>query len=223
MMAIAPNLTLMVGELVGARLLSHAGSLVNLAKYPASTVQILGAEKALFRALKTKSDTPKYGLIYHASFVNAASQMNKAKIARTLACKTSLSARVDAFCASSVGLDENKEGIDVASLLWTKMQKRIDHVEGKQVQIKSKTLAGSVFQKHEFADNDAEKQYDEGQDFKLGSKRKMEVDEDDENEPKKKKQKVAEDEDGNEKKKKKKKDKKDKKKKKKKKSKEEAE
>eukprot|EP00483_Globobulimina_turgida_P002392 UN02394 len=97
-MAIAPNLTLMVGELVGARLLSHAGSLINLAKYPASTVQILGAEKALFRAFKTKSDTPKYGLIYHASFVNAASQINKAKIARTLACKTSLSARVDAFC-----------------------------------------------------------------------------------------------------------------------------
>merc|ERR1712083_430893 len=145
MMAIAPNLTLMVGELVGARLLAHAGSLVSLAKYPASTVQLLGAEKALFRALKTKSDTPKYGLIYHASFVNAASQMNKAKIARTLACKTSLSARVDAFCASSVASDDSKEsGIDVASLLWTKMQKRIDHVEGKQVQIKSKTLAGNV-------------------------------------------------------------------------------
>merc|ERR1719145_261002 len=139
---VAPNLCALIGEIIGARLISHAGPLVNLAKYPASTVQILGAEKALFRALKTKSDTPKYGLIYHASFVNAASQMNKAKIARTLACKTSLSARVDAFCASSVGSDEKKEsGVDVASLLWAKMQKRIDHVEGKQVQIKSKTLA----------------------------------------------------------------------------------
>ena len=63
--AIAPNLTALVGELVGARLISHAGSLLNLAKHPASTVQILGAEKALFRALKTKHDTPKYGLIYH--------------------------------------------------------------------------------------------------------------------------------------------------------------
>ena len=52
-------------ELVGARLISHAGSLLSLAKHPASTVQILGAEKALFRALKTKHDTPKYGLIYH--------------------------------------------------------------------------------------------------------------------------------------------------------------
>ena len=67
MNAIAPNLTALVGELVGARLISHAGSLLNLAKHPASTVQILGAEKALFRALKTKHDTPKYGLIYHVS------------------------------------------------------------------------------------------------------------------------------------------------------------
>ena len=54
MNAIAPNLTIMVGELVGARLISHAGSLMNLAKQPASTVQILGAEKALFRALKVR-------------------------------------------------------------------------------------------------------------------------------------------------------------------------
>jgi len=64
MQAIAPNLTQMVGEVVGARLIAHAGSLVNLAKFPASTVQILGAEKALFTAIKTKKNTPKYGLIY---------------------------------------------------------------------------------------------------------------------------------------------------------------
>jgi len=54
----------MVGELVGAKLIAHAGSLINLAKYPASTIQILGAEKALFRAMRTKHNTPKYGLIY---------------------------------------------------------------------------------------------------------------------------------------------------------------
>merc|ERR1712193_125129 len=62
MAAIAPNLTVLVGDLVGARLIAHAGSLLNLAKHPASTVQILGAEKALFRAIKTRQDTPKYGL-----------------------------------------------------------------------------------------------------------------------------------------------------------------
>ena len=70
----------MVGELVGARLIAHAGSLMNLAKYPASTVQILGAEKALFRALKTKHETPKYGLIYHASLVNSAPPKYKGKV-----------------------------------------------------------------------------------------------------------------------------------------------
>lgn len=97
MMAIAPNLTAMVGELVGARLIAHAGSLMNLAKYPASTVQILGAEKALFRALKTKHDTPKYGLIFHASVVGQAAPKLKGKISRVLAAKTSLCVRTDAL------------------------------------------------------------------------------------------------------------------------------
>jgi len=97
MNTIAPNLTTMVGELVGARLISHAGSLMNLAKQPASTVQILGAEKALFRALKTKHDTPKYGLIYHASLIGQAAPKNKGKISRVLAAKTALSIRVDAL------------------------------------------------------------------------------------------------------------------------------
>merc|ERR1712083_1177375 len=95
MMAIAPNLTQLVGELVGARLIAHAGSLMNLAKQPASTIQILGAEKALFRALKTKHDTPKYGLIYHASMVGQAGAKTKGKISRMLAAKSSLAARYD--------------------------------------------------------------------------------------------------------------------------------
>ena len=97
MVAISPNLTHMVGELVGARLISHAGSLMNLAKHPASTVQILGAEKALFRALKTKQSTPKYGLIYHASVVGQSNPSCKGKISRVLAAKLSLCARVDAL------------------------------------------------------------------------------------------------------------------------------
>ena len=80
MTAIAPNLTALVGDLVGARLISHAGSLLSLAKHPASTVQILGAEKALFRALKTKHDTPKYGLIYHASLIGQAPPKLKGKV-----------------------------------------------------------------------------------------------------------------------------------------------
>merc|ERR1712217_15895 len=77
--------------------ISHAGSLMNLAKYPASTVQILGAEKALFRALKTKGNTPKYGLIFHSSFIGRAQQKNKGRISRYLANKCSIASRIDCF------------------------------------------------------------------------------------------------------------------------------
>lgn len=94
---IAPNLAALVGEIVGARLISHAGSLTNLAKCPSSTLQILGAEKALFRALKTKGNTPKYGLIFHSSFIGRASTKNKGRMARFLANKCSIASRIDCF------------------------------------------------------------------------------------------------------------------------------
>ncbi|CAH8858428.1 unnamed protein product [Trichobilharzia szidati] len=97
MVAVAPNLTSLVGELIGARLIARAGTLVNLAKHPASTVQILGAEKALFRALKTRHNTPKYGLLYHASLVSQSDLAFKGKMSRMLAAKASLSARLDAL------------------------------------------------------------------------------------------------------------------------------
>ncbi|EDO37115.1 predicted protein [Nematostella vectensis] len=97
MSSVAPNLSSLIGELVGARLISHAGSLTNLAKYPASTVQILGAEKALFRALKKKGNTPKYGLIFHSSFIGRADKKNKGRISRYLANKCSIASRIDCF------------------------------------------------------------------------------------------------------------------------------
>jgi nucleolar protein 56 len=97
MQSVAPNLGALIGEVVGARLISHAGSLTNLAKAPASTVQILGAEKALFRALKTKGNTPKYGLIFHSSFIGRAAAKNKGRISRYLANKCAIAARIDAF------------------------------------------------------------------------------------------------------------------------------
>lgn len=75
----------------------QAGSLTNLAKAPASTVQILGAEKALFRALKTKGNTPKYGLIYHSTFIGRADAKNKGRISRYLANKCSIATRIDSF------------------------------------------------------------------------------------------------------------------------------
>merc|ERR1712032_1046578 len=101
---VAPNLAALIGEHVGARLISHAGSLTNLAKYPASTVQILGAEKALFRALKTKGNTPKYGLLYHSTFIGRAQQKNKGRISRYLATKCSIASRIDCFSDHSTKL-----------------------------------------------------------------------------------------------------------------------
>ncbi|KAK3094708.1 hypothetical protein FSP39_005296 [Pinctada imbricata] len=103
---VAPNLGTLIGDQVGeilklckvgARLIAHAGSLTNLAKYPASTVQILGAEKALFRALKTRGNTPKYGLIFHSTFIGRAGTKNKGRISRYLANKCSIASRIDCF------------------------------------------------------------------------------------------------------------------------------
>ena len=97
MKKLAPNTSALVGEVVAARLVSHSGSLSALAKYPASTIQILGAEKALFRALKTRSKTPKYGLLYNSSFIGKAKAKNKGKISRYLANKLAMCARIDYF------------------------------------------------------------------------------------------------------------------------------
>ncbi|KAK4998558.1 Nucleolar protein 58 [Elasticomyces elasticus] len=137
MQAIAPNLTALVGELVGARLIAHSGSLMNLAKSPASTIQILGAEKALFRALKTKHDTPKYGLIYHASLIGQATGRNKGKIARLLATKATLGLRVDALADWGTGGEgerpepSEEEKRELGVLGRQKVERRLRALEGK--------------------------------------------------------------------------------------------
>jgi nucleolar protein 58 len=147
MAAIAPNLTALVGDLVGARLIAHAGSLMNLAKSPASTIQILGAEKALFRALKTKHDTPKYGLIYHASLIGQATGKNKGKIARMLATKATLGLRVDALADWSqegegkgdMVTEEEKSALGVDNRL--KLERRLASLEGKPLKSKGVAIA----------------------------------------------------------------------------------
>merc|ERR1712000_544342 len=94
---VAPNLQMLVGTMVAARLIEAAQGLSNLAKMPASTLQILGAEKALFRALKAKSNTPKYGLIFHSTFIGRASTRDKGRISRYLANNCSIACRIDFF------------------------------------------------------------------------------------------------------------------------------
>lgn len=143
MTAIAPNLTTLVGELVGARLIAHAGSLMNLSKSPASTIQILGAEKALFRALKTKHDTPKYGLIYHASLIGQASGKNKGKMARVLAAKTALGLRVDAL--QDWGDDEANIPEDEKAALGlsarARLERKLAGMEGKPLKPRGVAIA----------------------------------------------------------------------------------
>lgn len=104
MESIAPNLRLLVGPTLGAKLISHAGGLKRLAMYPSSTVQIMGAEKALFRHLKSGDRPPKYGLIYQHPQVRGAKWWNRGKIARMLAGRISLAARRDVFTKT---IDEN--------------------------------------------------------------------------------------------------------------------
>ncbi|UYV60825.1 NOP56, partial [Cordylochernes scorpioides] len=97
MNTIAPSLAALVGEAVGARLIARAGSLTKLAKCPGSTIQVLGAEKALFRAIKSKGNTPKYGLLYNSTFISKANFKNKGRISRFLANKCAIASRIDSL------------------------------------------------------------------------------------------------------------------------------
>ena len=93
----APNISAILGTTVGARILAHAGSLKRLATMPSSTIQILGAEKALFRSLKTGANPPKHGILFQHATVHAAPRWQRGKIARAVAAKAAIAARVDIY------------------------------------------------------------------------------------------------------------------------------
>lgn len=97
MMEVAPNVRGLVGPLLGARLIALAGGLSKLATLPASTIQVLGAEKALFRALRTGSKPPKHGVIFQYPAIHRSPRWQRGKIARALAAKLAIAARIDAF------------------------------------------------------------------------------------------------------------------------------
>jgi nucleolar protein 56 len=99
----APNTTVMLGPLLTARLMSIAGGLENLAKMPASTMQVLGAEKALFRSLKTGARPPKHGVIFQYASIHQSPRWQRGKIARALSGKLAIAARVDAFGGDYIG------------------------------------------------------------------------------------------------------------------------
>ncbi len=97
MKGLCPNLLHLAGPLIGAKLLAHAGSLEQLCEFPASTVQLLGAEKALFRHLRTRAKPPKYGVLINHPLVTAAPKDKKGKAARVLADKIAIAVKVDYF------------------------------------------------------------------------------------------------------------------------------
>ena len=94
---IAPNLSSIAGPTIGARLIAKSGGLLKLAKLPSSTIQVLGAEKALFRSLKSGSRPPKHGIIFQHDKVHSSPKWQRGKIARSLASKIAIAARIDAF------------------------------------------------------------------------------------------------------------------------------
>ncbi|WP_229571774.1 C/D box methylation guide ribonucleoprotein complex aNOP56 subunit [Saccharolobus caldissimus] len=123
MKEVAPNVTALVGPTLGARLLSLAGSLDELAKLPASTIQVLGAEKALFRALRSGGKPPKHGVIFQYPYIHTSPRWQRGKIARALAAKLAIAARVDAFSGRFIGDQLNEQ-----------LKKRIDEIKEKYAQ-----------------------------------------------------------------------------------------
>jgi len=108
---VAPNIKALTGALLGARLIALAGGLTNLAKMPASTLQVLGAEKALFRSLKTGTRPPKHGIIFQHPYLHEAKKWQRGKIARALAGKLAIAARTDVFGGRYIG-DELKADLE---------------------------------------------------------------------------------------------------------------
>ncbi|GAB6147957.1 C/D box methylation guide ribonucleoprotein complex aNOP56 subunit [Stetteria hydrogenophila] len=127
MKEVAPNITALVGPLLGARLISLAGGLDKLARMPASTIQVLGAEKALFRALRTGGKPPKHGIIFQYPDIHRSPRWQRGKIARALAAKLAIAAKVDAFTGRFIGdklREELRRRIEEIKKIYAKPPKR---------------------------------------------------------------------------------------------------
>jgi len=120
METVAPNVKELLTASVGARIIAKAGSLARLAVLPASTIQVLGAEKALFRALKTGARPPKHGLIFQHPLIHSAPKWQRGKIARAIASKVAIAARIDYY---------RHEGKD--SMIQDRLNTRINEIREK--------------------------------------------------------------------------------------------
>ncbi|MGQ4911923.1 MAG: C/D box methylation guide ribonucleoprotein complex aNOP56 subunit [Candidatus Thorarchaeota archaeon] len=122
MNAVAPTMTIIVGPVIAARLISLAGSLKELARKPSSTIQVFGAERALFRSIKTGTAPPKHGIIYRVPEINTAPYWIRGKVARALAGKLSIAARVDAYSKAEPDVGEKLRRAFVARVEEIKRQ-----------------------------------------------------------------------------------------------------
>jgi len=111
MQAMAPNVSSIIGHGIAARLIAYAGGIEKLATLPAGTIQVLGAEKALFRHIKNGSLPPKHGIIFQHEMINKAPKSKRGKIARLLATKIAIAAKADAFTGNYIA-DKLKEEIE---------------------------------------------------------------------------------------------------------------
>lgn len=141
MVKTAPNVNALIGSLIGAKLIAKAGSLQKLAYMPASKIQLLGAEKALYRFLKTGEKRPKHGLIFQWNQIRSAKPWIRGKIARVVAGKIGLSVKVDYFSGRFLGGDLSKEieqKIKEIEDKYPNPPKRVDTVKGKKKKLKKK-------------------------------------------------------------------------------------
>lgn len=107
----APNVCKIIGSNIGARLIAYAGGIEKLATMPAGTIQVLGAEKALFKHIKDGTPPPKHGIIFQHEMINKAPKNKRGKIARLLATKLAIAAKADAFTKNYIA-DELKKEIE---------------------------------------------------------------------------------------------------------------
>ncbi|MFO8050502.1 MAG: NOP5/NOP56 family protein [Thermoplasmatota archaeon] len=124
----APNLSMVAGPLIGARLIDSAGGLERLARLPASTVQVLGAEKMFFKFLKEGGKPPKHGLLFQHPWVHSLPPQKRGKMARSIASAASLAARMDAY------------GGGDASEVKEKLEKRAERI--REMELKPRSGGG---------------------------------------------------------------------------------
>jgi nucleolar protein 56 len=159
MSMVAPNLSAILGDTLSAKLISQAGGLFNLGKAPASTIQVLGAEKSLFKALKMRSNTPKHGVLYSAKFLSTVRDREKGRLCRFIATKCSIAARIDCFRESR----DPEYGLELRRLIESKIRA----LRTKEEVERSDSVLKRVYEKI--------KRIKEGQDANEASKPKDEL------------------------------------------------